>query len=125
MADNGELEGHLKDRLGEVRDVANFTRSRPQGTPEGQEVGREIVIEGAEHLGGRKVKDTFLRGGGKAQGAPVPTPEELDPRSKKLEHHLKSRISEVQDVYPAQSGLDAQLAKLREQRKNMGGGKGP
>lgn len=125
MSGNDELEGHLADRLGEVRDIANFARTRPLGTPEGQEVvGREIVVEGAEHLGGRKVRDTFTRGG---KAAPVViAPEDLPPAARKLEHHLKARLAEVHDEYPSSGGsIEAQLAKMRDLRKQMGGGKGP
>jgi len=66
MAD--ELEHHLKERLGEARDFSDFSASRrlAAGTPEGETVtGREVIVEGAEHLSGRKVQDTFTRGGRK------------------------------------------------------------
>lgn len=124
MAD--ELEHHLKERLGEAQDFADFSASRraAQGSPEGETVtggaggprGSEIVVEGAEHLSGRKVQDTFTRGG---RAQPVVTPKKKD----KLEHHLASRLKEVNDemLTGGIGGADAALRAYQDLRKKLGG----
>jgi hypothetical protein len=117
MAKQDDLEPHLRDRLGEARDFADFSGSRAAaaGTPEGQEVTREIVIPGAEHLGGRSVQDTFKRTGRR----PVAS-EPAKPGKKKLEHHLAARLAEVHDEMVG-GGADAAVQAYRELRRKMGG----
>lgn len=115
MAD--ELEHHLKERLGEARDVSDFSASRrlAQGTPEGETVtGREVVVEGAEHLSGRKVQDTFTRG----SRQPV---VQAPPKKEKLEHHLTERLKEVSDTMTTGNGTDAALRAYQELRRKLGG----
>ncbi len=117
MAQKDDLEPHLADRLADARDFADFGASRraaAAGTSEGSEVTREIEIAGAEHLGGRKVQDVFKRTG----KAPV-TPD-APPARKKLEHHLASRLKEVQDEMVSSQG-DAALRAYQDMRRRMGG----
>lgn len=118
MAQQDDLEPHLADRLGDARDFADFGASRraaATGTPEGAEVTREIEVAGAEHLGGRKVQDVFKRTG----KAPV-THEAPPAARKKLEHHLASRLKEVQDEMVS-SQADAALRAYQDLRRRMGG----
>jgi hypothetical protein len=112
MADD-ELESHLAERLKETKDVASFTR-RPQGS-ESAEVER--VLELPDHLGGRKISDKFTRTGKQQPPAPVEPP-----KPKGLEHHLKSRLAEIQDT-PISRGnkLDDQLEAYRKLRRDIGG----
>lgn len=120
MAHKDDLEHHLADRLADARDFADFGASRraaSAGTPEGQEVTREIEVAGAEHLGGRKVQDTFKRTG---KAAVVHQADEPG-RKKKLEHHLASRLKEVQDEMVS-SESDRALRAYQEMRRKMGGG---
>lgn len=114
--DDEELESHLAERLKETHDVANFTRKpRPEASGE-----VERVVELPGHLGGRKITDKFVRGG---TPTPVPRPTDEDaPRSKGLDHHLKSRLAEVQDTPIGQmSELERQLQAYRKQRRDLGG----
>ena len=118
MGHKDDLEPHLADRLADARDFADFGASRraaTAGTPEGAEVTREIEVAGAEHLGGRKVQDTFKRTG----KAPVAAPEQ-PARAKKLEHHLAARLEEVQDERVSSDG-DAALRAYQDLRRKMGG----
>ena len=118
MGHKDDLEPHLAERLKDARDFADFGASRRRaalGTPEGQEVTREIEVAGAEHLGGRKVQDTFKRTG----QAPVAHVDE-PARKKKLEHHLASRLKEVQDEMIT-GGPDAALRAYQDLRRKMGG----
>lgn len=111
MAPSDDLESHLADRLNEQRDVMAFSR------PVEQTVSREVTLEGAEHLGGRKVQDTFTRGGGR----PQPKPQaELSPRKGKLEHHLEARLKEVKDEM-VQDPADALMRAYQERRRKLGG----
>ena len=111
-----ELESHLADRLKETRDVANFSRSKPVAGTTGEV---ERTYELPEHLGGRTIADRFVRGG----STPAPRPKvEDDPKPKGLEHHLKSRLAEVQDIGPGQgSEIDRMLEAYRKRRRDMGG----
>lgn len=114
-----DLEPHLAERLKDARDFADFGASRraaAAGTPEGQEVTREIEVAGAEHLGGRKVQDVFRRTG----KAPVTNDAPLPLSKKKLEHHLASRLKEVQDTIVS-SDADAALRAYQDLRRKMGG----
>jgi hypothetical protein len=107
-----ELESHLAERLKETKDVANFTRR----TPPGGSAEVERVLELPDHLGGRKIADKFTRSG----SAPKPVVEEA-PKPKGLEHHLKARLAEVQDLPPSRSKLDDTLEAYRKLRRDMGG----
>lgn len=109
--ENEELESHLADRLKETRDVASF--SRRQAAPQPGETEVEHVLELPEHLGGRKIADKFIRG-----GKPTPPPTE---KPKKLEHHLESLLSEVQDSTTFSRSGDDPLEAYRRRRKEMGG----
>jgi hypothetical protein len=110
--DDEELESHLADRLKETRDVANFSRPKRPDEP----VELERVVEMPDHLGGRKISDKFIRGGKTA-----PPPSEA-PKPKGLEHHLKSRLSEIEDVPLGQGNdIDRLLESYRKRRREMGG----
>ena len=125
MAD--ELEHHLKERLGEARDFSDFSASRrlAAGTPEGETVtggacgrgGSQLIVEGAEHLSGRKVQDTFTRGGRKPV---LPQPA----KKEKLEHHLTERLKEISDemLTGGAGGHDAALRAYQDLRRKLGGG---
>lgn len=106
-----ELESHLAERLKETKDVANFTRR----TPPGGSAEVERVLELPDHLGGRKISDKFTRSGGAA-----PPPVE-PPKPKGLEHHLKARLAEVQDIPLSKGKLDDTLEAYRKLRRDMGG----
>ncbi|MDB5101380.1 MAG: hypothetical protein JWM80_5801 [Cyanobacteria bacterium RYN_339] len=114
MADD-ELESHLADRLKETKDIANFTR-RPKGS-ESAEVER--VLELPDHLGGRKISDKFTRTGKVPAAQPV---AEEPGKPKGLEHHLKSRLAEIEDT-PISRGskLEDSLEAYRKLRRDMGG----
>jgi hypothetical protein len=107
-----ELESHLAERLKETKDVASFTR-RPKGS-ESAEVER--VLELPDHLGGRKISDKFTRSG---KAKPV---VEDAPKPKGLEHHLKSRLAEIQDTPISRGKLEDTLDAYRKMRRDMGGG---
>lgn len=111
--EKGELEPHLAARLAETRDMLSF--SRP---PAETEVVREIEIPGAEHLGGRKIQDSFKRTG-RAPVAATPAAE-APGKKPKLEHHLAQRLKEVQDERVS-GGAEAAAQAYRELRKKMGG----
>ena len=114
MANSDDLEAHphLAERLKEAVDVANFSRRQaPQGTGE-----VERVVELPWHLGGRKIRDRFVRG---QQEAPKPVQETP---TGGLEHHLKSRLGEIEDQSlfdrkGPQSAIDA----YAELRRKLGG----
>ncbi len=77
-----------------------------------------MTLEGAEHLGGRKITDKFVRSGGKpVVAAPA---EPVKPAG--LEHHLKTRLSEIQDTpLTRASALEDTLERYRQNRRKLGG----
>lgn len=121
---------HLAERLREARDVANFSHGRADGTGAlqppnasgGQVVERVTELKGDAHLGGRKVKDRFVRSGATQSLPAQPTaakPQKLDP-------YLEARLKEIQDQAPRFKSVKPQLAEeavdtYRELRRQLGG----
>jgi hypothetical protein len=121
---------HLAERLREARDVANFSHGRPgeptaphaPGAPGGQVVERVTELKGDAHLGGRKVKDRFVRTG----GSQPPASPQAGPRPQKLDPYLEARLKEIQDQAPRFKSVKPQLADeavdtYRELRRQLGG----
>jgi hypothetical protein len=121
---------HLAERLREARDVANFSHGRQAdltapsapGAPGGQVVERVTELKGDAHLGGRKVKDRFVRTGG---APPTPTPPTAA-KPQKLDPYLEARLNEIQDQAPRFKSVKPQLADeavdtYRELRRQLGG----
>jgi hypothetical protein len=75
----------------------------------------ERVVELPGHLGGRKIRDRFVRG---QQEAPKPVPE--TPKGG-LEHHLKSRLGEIEDQSLFQKGPQSAIDAYAELRRKLGG----
>lgn len=115
MVDDDKLEHHLAERLKEARDFANFSSRRPaQGSQE--DVERTVALP--EHLGGRQISDKFVRSKSPEAQAPPPEP----PKKPVLEHHLKSRLAEIQDQssFKGTGPLDA-IEAYRRRRRELGG----
>ena len=109
---NFQDDPYLAARLGEARDVADFSRHRP---PAGSaSVEREMELPGAEHLGGRQIRDRFVRSG----QAPPPPPAP----KRKLEPHLEALLATVEDSAPAFRTTEADpLERYRALRRRLGG----
>lgn len=110
MPDERDLEAHphLAERLKEARDVADFSSRRAEAPTE---VSSTYAMP--EHLGGRSVSDTFVRGGTPPQSPPEPTTQ------KGLPAHLKSRLAEVSDEL--RTGARDPIEAYRQRRRQLGG----
>jgi hypothetical protein len=114
MSEDDTLEHHLAERLKEARDFANFSAHRPQA---GSQEDVERVVALPEHLGGRAISDKFVR----SKGPEAPKPQEA-PKKPVLEHHLKSRLAEIQDqsAFGTAKSNDP-IEAYRRMRRDMGG----
>ena len=121
---------HLAERLREARDVANFSHAQPGGQVApggtgalgGHVVERVTELKGDAHLGGRKVKDRFVRTG----GAQPPAAPQASAKPQKLDPYLEARLKEIQDQAPRFKSVKPQLADeavdtYRELRRQLGG----
>jgi hypothetical protein len=115
---------YLAERLRQTRDVASFTGhqlpSGEAGPSNGAVVERVTELGGDAHLGGRKVRDRFVRSG----AAPLPQP--APPASPKLDPYLEARLKEVQDQAPRFKSVkptlnDEALDTYRALRRQLGG----
>jgi hypothetical protein len=122
-------DDYLTERLRQTRDVASFGSGAgaASGAPsEGTVVERVTEVAGAEHLGGRKVKDRFIRTNGApaAQASVVKAPAG-DP-------YLDARLKEIQDAAPRLRSAKAEgkskadvkaeaVDTYRELRRQLGG----
>jgi hypothetical protein len=120
-------DDYLSERLREARDTVSFSHQQPaagQGPqtgalPEGQVVERVTELTGEAHLGGRKVRDRFIRTGGQAQAPTGPQPAQKDP-------YLEARLKEIQDQAPkfrqSQPDMTADAVDTyRALRRQLGG----
>lgn len=115
---------YLAERLRQTRDVASFTGHQPPagaaGPLDGVVVERVTELGGDAHLGGRKVRDRFVRSGG------APAPQAAPPASAKLDPYLEARLKEVQDQAPRFKSVkptlnDEALDTYRALRRQLGG----
>lgn len=113
MADD-QLEHHLAERLKDARDFADFSSRRP---PAGSQEDVERTVALPEHLGGRAISDKFVR----SKGPEAPKPPEA-PKKPVLEHHLKSRLAEIEDQssFRGTGPLDP-IEAYRRRRRELGG----
>jgi hypothetical protein len=133
-------DDYLAERLREAKDTVSFSHRQPGGhvpapgtVPEGQVVERVTELTGEAHLGGRKVRDRFIRTSGQA---PAPGPAQ-PAKAPKLDPYLEARLKEVQDQAPrfrASPGREATgpggapdvaadaVDTYRELRRKLGGG---
>ena len=117
-------DDYLSERLRQTRDVASFGQggSAVGGAASGGEVVERVSeISGAEHLGGRKVKDRFIRSGGAA-----PAPARLAQAKPAGDDYLESRLKEIQDASPKLRSVKADVKAeavdtYRELRRRLGG----
>jgi hypothetical protein len=117
---------YLAERLRQTRDVASFTGHPPPagevaGEPlNGTVVERVTELRGDAHLGGRKVRDRFVRSGG------APVPQAAPQANPKLDPYLEARLKEVQDQAPRFKTVkpnlnDEALDTYRALRRQLGG----
>lgn len=117
---------YLAERLRQTQDVASFTGHQPPagdmaGEPaSGAVVERVTELRGDAHLGGRKVRDRFVRSGG------APAPQAAPAASPKLDPYLEARLKEVQDQAPRFKSVkptlnDEALDTYRALRRQLGG----
>jgi hypothetical protein len=117
---------YLAERLRQTQDVASFTgHQSPGGDVAGQPSSGSVVervteLRGDAHLGGRKVRDRFVRSGG------VLVPQAAPAASPKLDPYLEARLKEVQDQAPRFKSVkptlnDEALDTYRALRRQLGG----
>lgn len=122
-------DDYLSERLREAQDTVSLSHRQPGGqapqagnVAEGQVVERVSEVQGEAHLGGRKVRDRFIRSGGQSPAPAEPA------KAPKLDPYLEARLQEIQDQAPKLRRADAPdvtadaVDTYRALRRQLGGG---